>query len=160
MCLDDKQLRQMVIKPALEKLGLWSTAAEELVLGTAIVESSLIYLRQHGDGPALGLWQVEPRTHDDLYTNYLSYRQEVGSRLMDLRAPALSMGKCLTTNLMYGAAVCRLCYYRQPEALPEAGDIEGQAAFWKQHYNTPLGAGTVSKYAFKVQKALKEVVAH
>ena len=44
---------------------------------------------------------------------------------------------------------------RQPEALPEAGDIEGQAAFWKQHYNTPLGAGTVSKYAFKVQKAFK-----
>ena len=38
-----------------------------------------------------------------------------------------------------------LCYYRQPEALPEAGDIEGQAAFRKQHYNTPLGAGTVSK---------------
>ena len=47
---------------------------------------------------------------------------------------------------MYGAAVCRLCYYCQPEALAEAGDIEGQAAFWKQRYNTPLGAGTVSKY--------------
>ena len=37
MSLDDKQLRQMVIKPALEKLGLWSTAAEELVLGAASI---------------------------------------------------------------------------------------------------------------------------
>ena len=136
----------MVIRPALEKLGLWSTAAEELVLGTAIVESSLIYLRQHGDGPALGLWQVEPATHDDLYANYLSYRQELSARLMELRAPALSMEENLASNLMYGAAVCRLCYYRQPGALPEAGDLEGQAAFWKQHYNTPLGAGTVGKY--------------
>ena len=155
MSVDATQLRQMAIKPALEKLGLWSTAAEELVLGTAIVESALIYIRHHGAGPALGLWQVEPRTHDDLYTNYLSYRQELGSRLMELRSPALSMGENLATNLMYGAAVCRLCYYRQPEALPEAGDIEGQAAFWKQHYNTPFGAGTVSEYAYKVQKAFK-----
>ena len=135
-------------------------AAEELVLGTAIVESAAIYLRQHGAGPALGLWQVEPATHDDLYTNYLSYRQELGSRLMELRSPALSMSENLATNLMYGAAVCRLCYYCQPEVLPGAGDIEGQAAFWKQHYNTPLGAGTVSKYAYKVPKTLKEAFAH
>ena len=78
MSLDATQLRQMVIKPALEKLHLWSTAAEELVLGTAIVERALIYIRQHGAGPALGLWQVEPRTHDDLYTNYLSYRGSWG----------------------------------------------------------------------------------
>ena len=37
MSLDATQLRQMVIKPALEKLGLWSTAAEELVLGAASI---------------------------------------------------------------------------------------------------------------------------
>ena len=68
-----------------------------------------------------------PATHDDLYANYLSYHQELASRLMELRAPALSLDENLATNLMYGAAVCRLCYYRQPEALPEAGDLEGQA---------------------------------
>ena len=64
------------------------------------------------------------------------------------------MDENLATNLMYGAAVCRLCYYRKPDAL-EAGDIEAQAASWKQHYNTPLGKGTVTKYVYKVQKILK-----
>jgi hypothetical protein len=44
------------------------------------------------------------------------------------QGPNLSMDENLATNLMYGAAVCRLCYYRKPDALPEAGDIEGQAA--------------------------------
>ena len=44
MARDATRLRQMVIKPALEKLGLWCTAAEELVLGTAIVESATINL--------------------------------------------------------------------------------------------------------------------
>ena len=43
---------------------------------------------------------MEPKTHDDLYTNYLSHRQELGSRLMELRLPALSMSEKLSTNLM------------------------------------------------------------
>ena len=149
------QTLALVIRPALEKLSLWSLSAEELVLGTAIVESGLTYLKQHGDGPALGLWQIEPATHDDLYTNFLNYRPELGSKLIELRAAGLSLDENLATNLMYGAAVCRLCYYRKPDALPEAGDIEGQASFWKQHYNTIFGAGTVSKYVYKVQQVLK-----
>ena len=77
-------LRSMVIRPALTKINLWSRSAEELILGTAIVESGLTYLKQHGDGPALGLWQVEPATHEDLYTNFLNYRPELGSKLMEL----------------------------------------------------------------------------
>ena len=153
--LSSIHLQDRVIAPALDKIDLWSRAAEELVLGTAIVESGLTYLIQHRDGPALGLWQIEPATHEDLYTNFLNYRPELGSKLMELRAPNLSMDENLATNLMYGAAVCRLCYYRKPDALPEAGVIEGQAAFWKQHYNTPLGKGTVTKYVYEVQKILK-----
>ena len=35
-------------------MGMWSEAAGELVLGTAIVESNLTYLKQHGEGPAPG----------------------------------------------------------------------------------------------------------
>jgi len=149
------QMLALVIRPALEKLRLWSPSAEELVFGTAIVESGLTYLKQHGDGPALGLWQVEPATHDDLYTNFLNFRPKLGSKLIELRAAGLSLDENLATNLMYGAAVCRLCYHRKPDALPEAGDIEGQASFWKQHYNTIFGAGTVSKYVYKVQQVLK-----
>ena len=67
------QMRSMVIRPSLKKLGLHSTSAEELVPGTVIIESGLTYLKQHGDGPALGLWQIEPPTHEDLYTNFLNY---------------------------------------------------------------------------------------
>ena len=44
---------------------------------------------------------------------------------MELRSPALNMNENLATNLMYGAAVCRLCYYRKSDPLPEAGDVEG-----------------------------------
>ena len=76
---------------------------------------------------------------------------------MELRSPALNMNENLAINLMHGAAVCRLCYYRKLDPLPEAGDVEGQGKFWKQHYDTPLGAGTVPKYILKVTGTLKEM---
>ena len=34
-----------------------------LLLGTAMIESGLKHLQQLNGGPAMGLWQCEPRTH-------------------------------------------------------------------------------------------------
>jgi len=75
VALDARQLRKLVIRPALLEIELWSEAAEELVLGTAIVESRLSFIKQLGSGPALGLWQIEPDTHRDVYENFLEYRE-------------------------------------------------------------------------------------
>ena len=72
----------------------------------------------------------------------------IGGKVLDI-VDVVVKAKDESTNLMYGAAVCRLCYYRKAEALPEAGDIEGQGQYWKTHYNTPLGKGTVTKYVYK-----------
>jgi len=52
------------------------------------------------------------------------------NRQIDDHARAMEMvitglDKKLATNLMYGVAVCRLCYYCKPDVLPEAADIEG-----------------------------------
>ena len=66
------------------------------------------------------------------------------------------MGENLAANLMYGAAVCPLCNYRKPDALPAAGDMEGLASFWKKHCNTLLGKGTVNRHVYKARKIPKE----
>ena len=42
--------------------------------------------------------------------------------------------------------MCRVHYARVSEPLPEAGDLDGQAHYWKDHYNTRLGKGTPSGY--------------
>ena len=49
---------KLVIKPALLEIELCSEVAEELVLGTTIVESRLSFIKQLGNGPTLGLWQI------------------------------------------------------------------------------------------------------
>ena len=40
MGLNPQQFRSLVIRPTLRRLDLWSEAAEELLLGTAIQESA------------------------------------------------------------------------------------------------------------------------
>jgi len=40
--------------------------------------------------------------------------------------------------------MCRIHYLRVPEPIPDT--IQGQAAYWKMHYNTELGAGTPQEY--------------
>ena len=155
MALNASQLRELVIKPALSEIELWSPAAQELVLGTAIVESRLSFIKQLGSGPAFGLWQIEPDTHRDVYQNVLEYRESFYDQVMSLSAPGQTFEENLTSNMQYGAAICRLCCYRAPEALPDEGDLQGQAAYWKRYYNTPLGAGTEGKYIAEVEETLR-----
>ena len=142
--LDIDQLRRLIIRPALEAIHLHSEAAEELVLGTALQESALRYLQQLGNGPALGLWQMEPATHDDIHANFLKYKPDIAGRVNSLAVVPSAM--TMTGNLWYAAAMCRIHYYRAPEALPEAGQLNAQAALWKKRYNTELGKGTAAEY--------------
>lgn len=139
--------RDEVIVPTLQSIGLHSDAAVELLLGTALQESKLVYRRQLGDGPARGLFQMEMATHDDIWDNYLRYRSTLRNAVLQLKSdPKAAAGDELTNNDAYAAAMARVLYKRAPKALPGAGDVEAMAAYWKQYYNTPLGAGTVGQY--------------
>ncbi|MFT9424981.1 MAG: hypothetical protein ABF570_07600, partial [Acetobacter syzygii] len=72
--LDLAQFKALLVRPVLAQIGLAGAAAVPLVTGTALVESGLVWLRQNGGGPALGLWQMEPATHDDCWRNFLAFR--------------------------------------------------------------------------------------
>lgn len=147
MSISIAQLRHYVIRPTLLHIGLHSQSAENLVLGTALVESAGKYIKQIGGGPALGFWQMEPATHDDIWQNWLSYRPEIAERIreLDTRARITEGAAEMIGNMFYAAAMCRVFYRRLPDALPAEDDYEGMAGLWKRRYNTHLGAGTVEK---------------
>ena len=152
--LDPQMLTNNVIAPVLRRLQLYSPAAVELVLGTAMQESKLRWLVQLGGGPGRGLWQMEPATHDDIWKNFLAYQKPLADRVTRYKgvwslSPQLGDPYDvdeLVGNLFYACAMCRVHYYRQKEELPEAGNLSGQARYWKKYYNTPLGAGTPEEY--------------
>ena len=141
--IDREQFIDLIIEPTLEHLGMYSAAASELVLGTALQESRLVYIKQLNDGPALGVCQMEPATHDDIWNNYLRYRDKMANSVLEIGGPDSLE---LIWNLRYSVAMCRVHYRRVREPLPQAGDLKRQAAYWKKYYNTDLGRGTEEEY--------------
>lgn len=140
--LHPKQFRELVIRPVIDAMGMGGEAAEQLLLGTALVESDLEWLKQMGGGPALGVYQMEPATHDDIWLNWLVHSPGISIKMVPFRTGYNEAhAPDMVGNLYYATAMCRLHYYRRPEPLPAAGDLDGLAAYWKQWYNTPRGKG-------------------
>ena len=134
--------RRRIIQPTLEHLGMYSQAAENLLIGTAVTESGLRSLTQTGGGPARGLYQIEIATHTDVWANFLSYRDELSAKVDELQAPMFAGERALVGNLYYATAIARIIYHRRPEPLPDEDDIEGLGSYWKDHYNTANGKGS------------------
>ena len=138
------------IRPALAALAAGGLAAEQLLLGTAIQESLLIHRQQLGGGPALGLFQMETATHDDCWNNHLKFRTRLANRVKQTLDPGQeARATVMKVNDRYAAAMCRVRYMRVAAALPAGNDIEAMANYWKEHYNTPLGAGTPEEFLSK-----------
>lgn len=143
-----QEFLSLIIEPVISHLGVSSRAAAQLLLGTALHESAgLQYRRQLGGGPARSFFQMEPATHNDIWANYLVYKPTLGASVEELLA--ISMGDKiyeLEFNDNYAAGMARVHYMRVSEPLPKFNDLDAQAIYWKQYYNTSLGAGTPTKY--------------
>lgn len=160
--MDALQLRDLVVAPTLEFLELPSQeVATNLLMGTAAIESRLGHYVHQIQGPALGIFQMEPMTYMDIWKNYLDYhssiathvRQLAGYRYLSHRIPPAEM----IGNMNYACAMARIHYWRKPQALPtDPADIVGLAKYWKEHYNTKLGKGKVEDFIRLFPKEILE----
>ena len=151
------QLKYDVVEPALCAIGMNSTAALNLVTGTALAESGAVFVKQENGGPALGLWQVEPATEIDCWDNFLGFNTALAAQVKTLLQPYNTVAQRtaqLVANLGYGAAVCRLRYRRARPPLPAWNDAAGMAAYHKQIYNTALGAANAATNTPLFQQAI------
>ena len=123
---------------------MYSTDAADLVFKTGMAESRYRHLRQIS-GPALGFFQCEPSTMDDVWENYVSYRAPIKVRLWELGYKEEDRMSFLC-NIAVQAAFCRLQYRRDKHSLPCKSDLEAQAEYWKRVYNTVKGKGTVEHF--------------
>ena len=137
-------LLELIIRPTLETLRMEGENAERLMLGTALAESGGGALRQRGGGPALGFWQMEPATHDDIWDNFLTHRPDMAHDVLDAALIDGRGAEALAFNLRYACALARVHYWRVPAPIPDT--VKAQAGYWKQHYNTPAGKGEVEHY--------------
>lgn len=129
-----------------------------LLLGTAAQESKLTYLRQLGNGPARGLFQMEPATERD-HWRWLDTQPHLCLAITERSGVQEASAMHLECNLPYQILMARVHYYRRdPAALPEAHDLAEQARRWKRYYNTPLGRGTEQQYIESYRRVIGSYV--
>lgn len=151
-----EHLKNYIIVPALERLSMYSPTAVNLLLGTAAVESEMGHWLVQDGGPALGIFQMEPDTHNSLWGNYIKYRpniEDMVRQLIRVQKPAIPHPDAMVYDLLYAAMMCRLNYFSKPARLPPRSDgVEGLAHYWKDHHNTPAGKGTVAMFILRYKE--------
>lgn len=160
--MNAQQLHDHIIKPTLEYMGgnYYSKDSAFLLLATAAIESECGYYIKQVGGPALGIWQMEPDTHDDIWTNCDALK--IGS------FPDLI--ECLTDDVlndneyvqlirspMYACAMARLKYSMDSKALPAYNggtdlDLDMFYRYYKRVYNTTHGASTFDKWLAAIER--------
>lgn len=130
-----------VIRPVLMSMDMHTRNAEKLLLMTAVHESGGFRWKKQIKGPALSWYQIEPRTLEDLYKNWLAYR--VGKKMLLDRYGYDDTKEALMDDV-FATAAARLIYARVAEPIPD--NEAGMARYWKTYWNTTRGKGTVEGF--------------
>jgi hypothetical protein len=146
--MNAQQLLDYIIKPTLEymKGNYDSKNAQMLLLATSAIESKCGYYIKQINGPALGIWQMEPETEQDIMLNCDAMRDGYFATDIELLGNAEGNVEHLISCPMYACAMARLKYSMDTAPLPFYGDIYAIYAYYKRIYNTPLGASTFEKF--------------
>lgn len=138
--LDCDQFREVIIRPTLQALQLYTPVAEELLVATAAHESlGGTYLKQV-TGPALGLYQMEPATHDDIWAKFLPSHYDISYKLMNIcKMSTKPIAEMMVYNLFYATCMARVFYLRCPQALPQDSDVGSLWEYYKKWWNTEKG---------------------
>lgn len=161
--ISPKHFRQLIVDPPLKRLNMYSESSSNIMMGTAATESHLgkflMQIDQDGNpvGPALGPYEMEGATHDDIWKTYIlrpdkgKLKEELGQYLGGIIGP-----QRMVWDFRYATVMARLKYWRDSEPLPEAGDIEGLGHIYKRVFNSAGGKGSVEKFVNDYQRFVME----
>jgi len=152
---DISQFRDYIVKPALRSLILYSENAEELLVFTCAVETlGGTYLKRI-TGPALGIYQMEPNTYNDIWQNYINRKLELKLKLLyHFDAPKMPDEDRLIYDLRFATAMARIHYLRVSAELPPSDNPQLIWRYYKKYYNTYLGKAEESTSIDKYIKFL------
>ena len=105
-----------------------------------------------------GIWQVDEvgfrdtqdnSSHPGLTTKFDKIQKYFGIDWRDVQWEDLR-------KPLYSGLAARLFLYNIPDAIPAAGNIQAQGEYWKEHYDTPAGDGTVEEFVEDVKALLEK----
>lgn len=119
---------------------------EQLLMLTSGHEGHFVLRTQTGGGPALGVYQMEPATFNDIVVNVLAYKQDLKRKIQAYCGTPIFDPNMLQNNDKLATCFTRLQYLRFPEPIPMFNDIENMWKLYKLRYNTPLGKATKEEF--------------
>lgn len=132
-----------IIKKSLSWYELPRTEnAIRLLCMIAAHESGDFHYIKQVKGPALGIFQMEPATYDDV----VAYIKRNPERFVMLAHDLPELAEYMAFHPDFGAAIGRVFLLRVPKPLPDSDDIDGLAKYAKDHWNTHLGAAKWQDY--------------
>ena len=121
--------------------GLYGTA-KEMIIETAIAETGLGQIEDKTVGAGMGLTQFDDKPFQDIRDRSIKLRPKILKELhIDI---TLVEWDDLRYNQFLALLFTRLLYWLKGDPIPAT--IEERAAYWKLHYNTKFGKGTVEHY--------------
>lgn len=138
--MNGQYLRLLIRKALAEfKLPASDNAVELLLMIAAHESSGFRYIKQIR-GPALGIYQMEPRTFRDLCF-YIKDKQE---RFLLLQHN-LNLER-LIFDTKFATALARVFFLRISEHIPEYKDQAALARYAKKYWNTRFGKASNADY--------------
>jgi len=116
-----------------------------IMLGTCATETHCgTFPDRHPEKLGVGVGQCDKIALVDVQQHIRPHDRETLSQI------GYNIDKVVLSDLAHdpllALAIMRLVYKRKTEPFPECNDIQGQARYWKEHYNTDAGAGDEDKY--------------
>jgi len=147
--MKNELIKKHIIAPALVAICAYSDDRLDMVFATGAAESLYQDIKQH-NGEAASWFQIERKTHDDLYRFLtVNKKQYIIDGLIKLTHGRIHFKEVLV-NPFYAAACCAIRYMYEPSPLPKAGNRTAQAAYWKQFYNSSKGKGSEGEFLERV----------
>lgn len=128
-------LREAVIRPTLNYLGITSRAAENLLLGTLLATASLPAHKQAQGG--IGPYGISTQLHTRIWDDYLATNADQASLIRGLASQRCFLHNPhaeLGYNFAYATAIAWLIYHQQLIELEDDMDIDDLARLWQSRY--------------------------
>lgn len=116
--------------------------AKEMIIETAIAETGLGQIEDKTVGAGMGITQFDDKPFQDIRDRSIKLRPKILKELhIDI---SLVEWDDLRYNQFLALLFTRLHYWLKGDPIPAT--IEERAKYWKLHYNTKDGKGTVEHY--------------
>lgn len=146
------QLRSYIIQPALKAMGEYSIDIEEMLVAISAQETCGGTFLKQQEGSALGIFQMEPGTHDSIWKHYLSTHDgtipnNIGLKILKAcKYLAMPSADTMIYNLWYATIMARAFWLDVHEPIPAHNDLNAIWLQYKKYWNTPDGKATQEEF--------------